>query len=205
MATCRQAPLSGVRPDRAFSLIEMVVVIAIVLILVSLTLVVIGVLYERARRTRAQVEMLALKGAVGMYIADHSAYPPDTGSWNETVFDPRSLHRYLGSEIKNPMTGKTREPYFTMRPKSLTDLDADGVGILVDPWGNPYQYDAVHAVLKDGRRVLSGWPYLPSRAKGRMSRDYKIVCFGPDGKSDPAYPFDWNTEHPDAKDDLRSW
>lgn len=205
MARCRQAPPSGVRPERGFTLIEMLVVIAIILILASLSLVVIRVIYQRARRTRALAEMTGLKTAVQMYMADHSAYPPDTGSWNETVFDPRSLHRYLGSEIKNPVTGKTREPYFAMRPKSLTDLDADGVGILVDPWGNPYQFDAIHAVLKDGRRVLSGWPYLPSRPKGRMSRESKIVSFGPDGKSDPAYPFDWNTEHPDAKDDIRSW
>ncbi len=205
MARCEQSPPNGRHPGRGFSLIEMLVVIAIILILVSMTLVVIRALYEHARKTRALTEMAALKGAIEMYIADHTAYPPDTGSWNEVVFDPRSLHRYLGSEIKNPVTGKTREPYFPMRPKSLTNLDADGFGMLVDPWGRPYQYDAVHAVLKDGRRVRSGWPYLPSRAKGRMSRESKIVCFGPDGKSDPAYPFDWNTEHPDAKDDLRSW
>jgi type II secretory pathway pseudopilin PulG len=183
----------------------MLVVIAIILILASMTLVVIGVLYRRANMARALTEITALKTAVQMYMADHSAYPPDTGSWNETVFDPRSLHRYLGGEIKNPSTGKTREPYFTMRPKSLTNLDAGGIGVFVDPWGNPYQFDAIHAVLKDGRRVLGGWPYLPSRPKGKRLRESKILSFGPDGKSDPAYPFDWNTEHPDAKDDLRSW
>ena len=149
--------------------------------------------------------MAAISSAVMMYCEGHRAYPPDTGPWNETVFDPRSLHRCLGRPLRDPHTGRSREPYFSMRPESLTNLDADGVGILVDPWGKPYQFDAIHVVLKDGRRVLSGWPYLPSRPEEKRTRHYKIVSFGPDGKSDPVYPFDWNTEHPDAKDDIRSW
>jgi len=129
----------------------------IVIVIAGIALAIKGyVLRPHPRRVTS--EMAALKGAVQMYINDHSAYPPDTGSWNETVFDPRSLHRYLGSELKNPVTGRTREPYFMMRRKSLTDLDADGVGIFVDPWGNPYHLDAMHVTRKDGRYVQIGWP-----------------------------------------------
>ena len=140
-----------------------------------------------------------------MYCADHSAYPPDTGPWNEAVFDPRSLHRHLGRPLRDPHTGRIRAPYMGIRGSSLVDLDADGVGIFVDPWGNPYHLDAMHVTRKDGRYVQIGWPYLSSRPKKKRTLDYKIVSFGPDGKSDPDYPFDRDVEHPDAKDDIRSW
>ncbi|MHC4503248.1 MAG: hypothetical protein ACYTFI_08090 [Planctomycetota bacterium] len=149
--------------------------------------------------------MVEILSAVMIYCETHGAYPPDTGPWNEVVFDPRSLHRCLGRPLRDPHTGRLREAYLPMRSKSLTDLDADGVGMFVDPWGNPYHLDATHVTRKDGRCVQIGWPYLPSRPKEKRTRDFKIVSFGPDGKSDPAYPFDWNVEHPDAKDDIRSW
>jgi general secretion pathway protein G len=62
-------------------------------------------------------------------------------------------------------------------PDSLADL---GVRLMLDPWGNPYQYLRIAGVAK------------PERGKWRKDRflvplnsDYDLYSMGPDGKSKP--------------------
>lgn len=62
-------------------------------------------------------------------------------------------------------------------PASLADL---GLGSLIDPWGNPYQYLVVDG-LKDNGAVRKDKNLIP------VNRSYDIYSMGKDGKS--ASPF----------------
>jgi len=191
----------------AFTLLELLVVIAIIMVLSGLSFVAIGIVIKKAHVAQAGVEVTNLQGAVEAYRHALGAYPPDTGGWNETVTDPRSIHRYLCRRIVDPLTKKKVGPFFSISSIGagrVLQPDADGVGVLADPWGNPYQLDAMHIQTVGGQPKAEGEPYLPSRPEIDRTRDYKIVSFGPDGES-ADYPFDQDAPDPRTEDDVRSW
>jgi prepilin-type N-terminal cleavage/methylation domain-containing protein len=210
----------GGRP-RGFTLTELLVVIAIIGLLATIMIPVMGVVYEKTRKARAQKEIKELASAATQYYYDHHAYPPDTDDWgskggNEDVWDEYCLHRYLGREIVrreedvDESEWKSFGPYLEILPQTLVYDSGGDVGKYCDPWKTPYQFDAYH--MKDG--VMRGWPYpkaLVQKSLGsgvgadeaaqKLVRDFKVVSYGTDGKPDVAYPFDWETK---AKDDIRS-
>lgn len=59
-------------------------------------------------------------------------------------------------------------------PESLNDL---GMGQFLDPWGNPYQYQALEQVPKGKWRK--------DRFLVPLNSDYDLWSMGPDGKSVP--------------------
>ena len=191
----------------AFTILELLVVITIIAVLTGLSFAVIRGVFRKARIAQASVEVLNLQAAIEAYRHALGAYPPDTGGWNEAVTDPRSIHRYLCRKIMDPFAKKEIGPFFSLGAigiKRFEPLDADGLGVLVDPWGNPYHLDAMHMRMVGGEVKRTGEPYLPTRPETEKTRDYKIVSFGPDGES-AAYPFDEDTPDPKAVDDPRSW
>jgi prepilin-type N-terminal cleavage/methylation domain-containing protein len=195
----------GVRTRKgAFTLLELLVVIGILLILSGLSFHVIRVAVRSTRIAQARVEIQNLKGAIGNYRMELSAYPPDTGDWNETAFDPKAVHRYLGSELVEPVSKRKLKTFFSIERERYKPLDADGFGVFKDPWGRPYHIDAMHMLEAGGERRPGGEPYLPSRPEIEKTKDVKIISFGPDGVSGD-YPFDEETPDPRAADDIRSW
>ena len=192
------------RARSAFTLLELLVVVAIISILAGLSFVVIRAAIRKTRVAQAGVEVGNLQGAIESYRYTLGAYPPDTGGWNEAVTDASAIHRYLGRKLVDPATGKAIGPFFSMKIERYEPLDAEGVGVLKDPWGNPYHLDAMHMQTVGGEAKRTGEPYLPSRPETDKTKDYKLVSFGPDGES-ADYPFDEDAPDPKAADDIRSW
>ncbi|MHC5055702.1 MAG: prepilin-type N-terminal cleavage/methylation domain-containing protein [Planctomycetota bacterium] len=188
----------------AFTLLELLVVVGIILVLASLSFVVISAVIRKARIAQTGVEIKNLQGAIERYRHALGAFPPDTGGWNEAVTDPRSIHRYLGQKLTDPTTGKPLERFFSMKIERYEPLDAEGLGVLKDPWGKPYHLDAIHMQTVGGEPKRTGEPYLPSRPEIEKTKDYKIMSVGPDGES-ADYPFDQDAPDPRTEDDIGSW
>ncbi len=217
-------PTSPVRPrngrgERAFTLMEILVVMLLIGILAGIILPVLSVARKKAKKVWARRDLKEIAAALLMYHEDHTGYPPDTQDWADAgrsvqgnpdpPSDEWSIHRYLGLP-RRTKKGKLYQPYLGIRSNRLGEVGGDGVGDragkYLDPYKTPYQLDAMHmikpnAALGTGWRQ-SGWPYIrleagdlkpdgdPKPAKMiEMVLDLKIVSCGPD-KETADYPFD---------------
>lgn len=108
--------LSRVTPGRGFTLIEMLVVIAVILILVGIALPNFIGAMDKARVASAKTFLVELKGAVAIYYTDTGQYP-ESGS--------QHLYYFLGgvypaSTIKNK---NYHPPYMEFNTKSVGPMD----------------------------------------------------------------------------------
>ncbi|MDM8556262.1 prepilin-type N-terminal cleavage/methylation domain-containing protein [Desulfococcaceae bacterium HSG7] len=117
---------------KGFTLIELMLVIAIIGTLAAIAMLSYNVYIDQAKITRTIVEIKNIENMIAGY------------------------------EIDN---GKL--------PESLTDL---GMGILVDPWSNPYEYYEVKTKKGKGKqRRDKSW--------NPLNDDYDLYSCGPDGKT----------------------
>jgi prepilin-type N-terminal cleavage/methylation domain-containing protein len=210
----------------AFTLVELLVVIMIIAVLAGIVVPVMSRAKEKANKEWANKEVYEFASVLSLYHQDHNAYPPDTGDWvnyDFVPYDEYCIHAYFGREITNK-SGRTYKEYRGVDHDRLINVRDDGIGIFVDPFGTPYQIDAVHMIppgteLDSGdvtKWTPCGWPYLleegdvdgdgePTLTKKReMVHDFKVVSFGPDSAS-AEFPFDPDPGDPGVEDDIRSW
>lgn len=151
------------RKTKGFTLIEMLVVIAIIMILMSLLAVFIGSLTDRARyaKTRAIVDMLD-KGCAS-YKVDFGIYPPNNKN------DSRCFHLYLGRErlIQTQFTDEGQSPVRRKPPIiefKLDMLQYTGSGPvdpdrnplpIIDPWENLIRYENPGQINSQGIDIWS--------------------------------------------------
>jgi prepilin-type N-terminal cleavage/methylation domain-containing protein len=143
----------------AFTLIELIVVIAVIVILVGLVLSTVGYVQKKAARSRAETEIAAMSVACESYKADNGVYPnnSDTNTLNArgdldpsaVVYSNASLFLYKqlagvtsGSRSETP-SGKT---YFTFKPNMLLPAPPSNANITAirDPFGNSYGYSTAN-------------------------------------------------------------
>ena len=90
---------------RAFTLIELIVVIAIIIILAGLVLSTVGYVQKKGARSRAETEIAAMSAACESYKADNGIYPRNSATDNlnaQTSGDPSSYQtasQYLYGEL----------------------------------------------------------------------------------------------------------
>jgi len=155
-------------PRAAFTLIEMIVVIAVILVLVGITIPIASYVNNRAARTRAAGEISEMSTGLGSYQTDFGAYPQDvaTGSLDprgdfNPVGGPSALrYRAACLSLYSALSGDAlpagmpdgnpeKKGYIHFLPNRLkTTTPASGpmvVGYLKDPFGNPYGYSSVGA------------------------------------------------------------
>jgi prepilin-type N-terminal cleavage/methylation domain-containing protein len=144
--------------SRAFTLIELIVVIAIIIVLAGLILSTMGYVQKKGARSRAETEIAAMSAACESYKADNGIYPAnsDTNALDaRTNLDPSAavysaasffLYEKLagvtsGSRAEIP-SGKT---YFTFKPNMLLPAPPSTADITAirDPFGNSYGYSTI--------------------------------------------------------------
>jgi len=84
-------------------------------------------------------------------------------------FETENEMRLLEKEITNYFI------YYKEFPDSLNDI---GLGNLLDPWGNPYQYLRI-----DGGDIKGKGKLRKDRFMVPINTDYDLYSMGPDGKS----------------------
>lgn len=160
-------PLRLRRSESAFTLIELLTVIAIILILVGISFGTFSYANTKAARSRAEAEIKALAVACENYKIDQGEYPrrPATGAGESDSLDAAGgngrsgpnpsgtgpyesssllLYRLLSGKDADGATIPNGRSYFEFKPKQLNTIrDMSGqttVRFITDPWGNSYGY-----------------------------------------------------------------
>ena len=164
--------------SRAFTLIEMLVVMVVIAILTGIVLALAGPAQALAARKRALVEIQTLAGGCESYKADNGSYPQDATLTDK--LDPRSsgspgdyqaaslfLYKQLSGDLdangRNEPNASTPEPKSYLqdfwKPRVLavdsskTAGTADYVKFIQDPYGNSYGYSTKGAKAEQDYRA----------------------------------------------------
>lgn len=149
--------LRGAR-RRAFTLIEILVVISIIAILAALILGTTGYVQEKAGTSRAEAEIQALTAALESYKVDNGTYPEGDGSDTST--------RVLIDELNRNRAKDNEKIYFEFPAKMLSRSGGSGTSYeqrlerasyLVDPFGNPYRYEFPGDPERSGEAFFDLW------------------------------------------------
>lgn len=130
---------------RGFSILELLVVVAVITILGALTINTAAFLNAKAARERARVEVQTIETALENYKVENGDYPRDaatTGALNPLDhYNPNSpVHRaaYIasGKTLYAALCPSEGGKVYLTPPKGMIHPE----GFLVDPFGNPYGY-----------------------------------------------------------------
>lgn len=156
------------RSARAFTLVELLVVVVLIGGLTGLVLGVARRATEASRGARAQAELAALASALEAYRAAVGDYPRTD---DPTVF----LHALLGRvDPAGRSPAVARAPFFDSarftiaqpgHPDLPRDPASDPEAVLLDPWAQPYRY---------AFRTLTPW----------KNPAFVLYSVGPDGVDD---------------------
>ena len=144
---------------RAFTIIEVLLVIAIIIILAGLILSTVGYAQKKGARSRAEAEIAAMSAALESYKADNGIYPRDATKTDQvdpaaspipttaTQFLYEQLSGNLATNLQ-PISGA--KSYFAFKPQMLFGTkDSNGnltsVSYIRDPFGNSYGYSTLKA------------------------------------------------------------
>ena len=141
---------------RGFTLIEILVVVAIISMLVGLMMPAMMRVREQARQRKAGVERLALHNSLKAFFAEYDRWPMPDGYLGTDMDNPDAQFVYTYSDGSGDSDGSNEELVIRMRPDSVLNLkmmhfleeesfsrvdpdgDLDANGPLRDPWGEPY-------------------------------------------------------------------
>ena len=116
--------------SKRFTLIELLIVIAIIGILAGLVFPALGTVRNNAKRSKASTECQSLKTAIIMYESEFSCWPAKVSGSADSLLDSSE---YIG--MCKALTGENAKK---------TVFYEVGVGYdetkgILDPWGRPYQ------------------------------------------------------------------
>ena len=177
---------------RAFTLIEMLVVMAVIAVLAAILLNLNGLVQSKAARTRALGEIQTLSSGCDSYKADNGSFPQDAdtdlldprldGDPNKPVYRKTSLTLYkqlsgdLNANGRNEPSANPPEPkgylsdFFT--PQRL-GVSAGAVGsanyvlYIKDPYSNSYGYSTKGAVAEQTYRTKVSTDPAATRTTGQ--------------------------------------
>jgi prepilin-type N-terminal cleavage/methylation domain-containing protein len=152
------------RAGGAFTLIELVVVMAIILVLAGLILATSNYVQKKGYRSRTEAEIAAISAALENYKADNGVYPstPETNALKpNTMGDPANanytsaslaLYRLISGDADNSVDRSAEaKSYFSFKPNQLSPATQNTkVTYIKDPFGNAYGYSTVKASTPSG-------------------------------------------------------
>lgn len=208
----------------AFTLVELLTVIAIIGILVGMLLVAIPIAKQMIYKAEAKNAASGIVGAVTAYYTDYGKYPlgqkasdpnsltdvlfGDSNTSNQVLFD---ILRNVGPDFSTPNQFNPKGTvYLTsrvvadpIRPRSgFATQDAGTVKMhsYVDPWGNEYRI----AIDADGDNRISNLPYSDFQGANAPRVPVGVFSIGKDGavgnKGDGIF-----RRNGTASDDIVSW
>ena len=146
----------------AFTVIELLVVMAIIVILAGLILATSNYVQKKGYRSRAEAEIAAISAALENYKADNGVYPSDVETnklkpnavGDPTAYQPASLGLYKlisGDADNSADRSAETKAYFTFKPNQLSPTAQNtNVTYIKDPFGNSYGYSTIKASAPTG-------------------------------------------------------
>jgi len=138
---------------KAFTLVELLVVITIISILMGLVLGAASGVRDKSYRSRAQVEVQAIENAAERYKTDNGDYPPISDkNGNSSITSSGTIYTYNPSSYQTAaqnlftlLMGRssysgtsTSTAYLELKSSQVGN--ATGTSTINDPWKNPYGY-----------------------------------------------------------------
>lgn len=149
------------RRARAFTLIEILTVIAIIAVLAGITLGAARRVSESGKIARTKAELAALSAGLESYKRQYGDYPVTA----DAATFLRSL-RGKSSPTQQTIAGRACVDISAFTTADGTDPELNSSAVLVDPWQRPYVY--IYKVPE------SGW----------TNSNYVLYSAGPDGLAD---------------------
>jgi type II secretory pathway pseudopilin PulG len=148
----------------AFTLIELLIVMAIIIVLAGLILATSNYVQKKGYRSRAEAEIAALSAALENYKADNGVYPSaaDTNALlpnkmgDPTVSEYQkaslALYKMISGDADNDANRVSEsKSYFSFKPNQLSPTSQTSAVVFVrDPFGNSYGYSTVKASAPSG-------------------------------------------------------
>ncbi|MBQ6705294.1 MAG: prepilin-type N-terminal cleavage/methylation domain-containing protein [Opitutales bacterium] len=139
---------------RAFTLVEILVVIALLIVLASITFALAGPVKNSILTTKAKSQIQKISLALNEFKNKYGEYPMTDGGesdedWAELLIDSVRGDRILvrrGGKLKMAKYNEGRSgaeplPFLALGEYALDDdSDVENAKMILDPWENPYQY-----------------------------------------------------------------
>ncbi len=141
---------------RAFTIVELLIVMAIIIVLAGLILATSGYVQKKGARSRAEAEIAAISAALESYKADNGIYPTDaaktdtldpTATVNFTTYASASLklYEFISGDANDDREAESKS-YLSLKPNQLSPSDqSQNVTAIRDPFGNSYGYSTMKA------------------------------------------------------------
>lgn len=181
-------------PRNAFTLVELIVVIAIILILLGMLMGGVMVVKHKAITVKATTQLSQLASAIDLYRGTNAAYPerlPVAAGMPAFTGISTGDEAYArifdaGSNAAKDADALTADEWLGINQVLVyqlgnlaNDIDPKGTGKVLDPWGNPVRY-----------RPSKWYPFKAGAAhdidsdKPPAQDTYQLWSTGPDGKDD---------------------
>ncbi len=171
------------RAAAGFSLMELVVVVALIVALAALTMGGLSFMEQKKARSTAALQIKLLENALQDYHSDNRSFPSNPNS--EGLNGSEELFKAL---YQDPFDADTKVYLAELDP----DTHGEGKGgqawvrkssvsaEIVDPWGNPYRYRS-------------------GDSPGAINPDFDLWSMGKDGRTNA------DPKHADCLDDIRNF
>jgi type II secretory pathway pseudopilin PulG len=153
---------SSFRAAGAFTIVELLIVMAIILVLAGLILATSNYVQKKGYRSRAEAEIAAMSAALENYKADNGVYPSNDDTKSLNPVDPNADYKRPSAYLYSSLTGDdddnsttsppiTAKNYFAaLKPNMLGPIPPGPNTYLRDPFGNSYGYSTAKAVTPTG-------------------------------------------------------
>jgi prepilin-type N-terminal cleavage/methylation domain-containing protein len=205
---------------KAFTLMELLVVVLILGLLATIAVGVFTNQVERARYAAARTTISAIELAVTRYQLDVGEFPP---SGSETAGVPNfegngwmylALTRSMSGNTSAPASPRWQGPYIDVKKLNLGDINGTpveetsttlGMGDIqiLDPWGSPYRYvrccgsTADNYTVNDATELPANNPFATTDVYYNPTT-YQIVSYGRNGTTNLIAPNQRGTEEDDV-------
>jgi prepilin-type N-terminal cleavage/methylation domain-containing protein len=195
------------RSKKAFTLVELLVVVLILGLLATLAIGVYTTQVERARVAAAKTTISELELAVSRYQIDLGVFPPSLSASPVVggcgLLEEALIHS-IGGSAQAPSSPLWKGPYLNVKRENLGDINglslelsspARGQIQILDPWKSPYRYvrsgpgngpyssataDSYYTAVNNATLQPSSYPYAATETWFNPST-FQIVSKGPNG------------------------
>lgn len=188
---------SVIKLRRGLSLVELLMVVSIVAVLATVLLGAMGLVRERARKSRAGAVVASLTAAIESYAAEDPlhAYP-----LTALLYIPSASPPPAYEIARNAVSGLPEGLIGVLEDRRLMTHDGAGTaadGRLLDPWGEPYRYHLMRPAPSAGAARLADWNWDAAQGRERAWDTLR-------DRAAP-YPYIWSTAAARSIDDATEW